>query len=99
MGTLGIMYQKKNIFTGLTTPIIIDLYKNLSGYKDPDYLVLELTSHSSHFQRTASLEFDFLIFTNLTSDHLDFHISWENYKKAKLEYFLRLKRQKKRELF
>ena len=96
IGTLGIMYQQRNIFTGLTTPIIIDLYKNLSGYEDPDYLVLELTSHSSHFQRTVSLEFDFLIFTNLTSDHLDFHISWENYKKAKLEYFVRLKMQKKR---
>lgn len=95
-GTLGIMCQEKNIFTGLTTPFILDLYQHLASFSDLSYLVMEITSHASHFQRTASLEFDLLIFTNLTSDHLDFHLSWKNYKQSKLDYFYALAHQKKK---
>ena len=95
VGTLGIQYANKNIDTALTTPPILELYQNLSAIGDLSYLVIEVTSHASNFQRTASLEFDLLIFTNLTSDHLDFHLSWENYKQSKLDYFYRLRQQKK----
>ena len=96
VGTLGIMCQEKNIFTGLTTPLLLDLYQYLAEFQNLDYLVVEITSHASHFQRTASLEFDLLIFTNLTSDHLDFHPSWEDYKQSKLIHFQKLAQQKKK---
>lgn len=96
VGTLGIMSDKKNVFIGLTTPFILDLYQHLNLVSDLSYLVMEITSHASHFQRTASLEFDLLIFTNLTSDHLDFHLSWQAYKKSKLDYFSNLYYQKKK---
>ena len=39
-----------------------------------------------------------IIFTNLTQDHLNFHPTWEHYKKAKLEYFVESKKTKKKSL-
>lgn len=48
-----------------------------------EYLVLEVTSHGLAEFRTLGIPFDIAVFTNLTHDHLDYHKTLENYRKAK----------------
>jgi UDP-N-acetylmuramoyl-L-alanyl-D-glutamate--2,6-diaminopimelate ligase len=44
---------------------------------------MEVSSHSLDQQRIDGLEFDVVVFTNLTRDHLDYHGTMENYLRAK----------------
>ena len=44
----------------------------------------------SRLNRTAGSEFDVAVFTNLTQDHLDFHVDMERYFQAKLKLFVEL---------
>ena len=49
--------------------------------------VMEVSSHGIVQKRTAHVQFDVGIFTNLSRDHLDFHESMEQYYLAKRELF------------
>ena len=61
---------------------------SLAGEAKSDYVVMEISSHSLELDKVAGLGIiDIGIFTNLTQDHLDFHINMENYKKAKAKLF------------
>ena len=48
---------------------------------------MEVSSHSVDQKRIAGLEFDGGIFTNLTRDHLDYHLTFDAYLKAKKGFF------------
>lgn len=64
----------------------------LARDEEVDYAVMEVSSHSLEFDKIAGLGIlDIGIFTNLTQDHLDFHITMENYKKAKAKLFRKCK--------
>ena len=52
-----------------------------------DYAFMEVSSHSVDQRRIAGLQFVGGIFTNLTRDHLDYHLTVENYLKAKKRFF------------
>jgi UDP-N-acetylmuramoyl-L-alanyl-D-glutamate--2,6-diaminopimelate ligase len=52
---------------------------------------MEVSSHALHQYRVYGLEFDAAVFTNLTQDHLDYHITMENYFEAKKILFGYLK--------
>jgi UDP-N-acetylmuramoyl-L-alanyl-D-glutamate--2,6-diaminopimelate ligase len=52
---------------------------------------MEVSSHSISLNRITALDFDIGAFTNLTQDHLDFHITMEEYAKAKQDFFTGLK--------
>ena len=52
-----------------------------------DYAFMEVSSHSAEQQRIAGLKFCGGIFTNLTHDHLDYHITFDNYLAAKKKFF------------
>lgn len=49
--------------------------------------VIEVTSHALEQHRVAGIDFDTVIFTNLTHDHLDYHKTKEAYRKAKEKLF------------
>ncbi len=49
------------------------------------HAVLEMTSEAAKQYRHKFIEFDGVIFTNLTPEHIESHGSFEKYKKAKLE--------------
>ena len=49
--------------------------------------VMEVSSHALAQRRTDGIDFDIAVFTNLTRDHLDYHGSVENYKRAKMRLF------------
>ncbi|MBR2491149.1 MAG: UDP-N-acetylmuramoyl-L-alanyl-D-glutamate--2,6-diaminopimelate ligase [Ruminiclostridium sp.] len=51
------------------------------------YGVMEVSSHALDQGRTAGLRFRTGIFTNLTRDHLDYHGTMEDYRRAKEKLF------------
>ncbi len=52
-----------------------------------DYCVMEVSSHALDQDRVYGIEFEAGLFTNLTQDHLDYHITMDNYMKAKKKLF------------
>ena len=72
-----------------TTPDVIDLQQLLAEMVEShmDYVVMEVSSHALALERVAGCEFDVGIFTNMTRDHLDFHVTFENYLAAKAKLF------------
>jgi len=93
IGTMKNMVADKEIPTNLTTPeanTINSLMKDMveAGCK---YCVMEVSSHSLELHRVDYLDFDVAVFTNLQSDHLDFHKTRENYLQAKKILFDNLK--------
>ncbi|HEY1352019.1 MAG TPA: UDP-N-acetylmuramoyl-L-alanyl-D-glutamate--2,6-diaminopimelate ligase [Ktedonobacteraceae bacterium] len=49
--------------------------------------VIEATSHGLELQRVRGCAFDIGVVTNITHEHLDFHHSIENYRRAKARLF------------
>ena len=54
--------------------------------------VIEASSHGLHQHRTGSVKFTGAVFTNLTGDHLDYHLTMEAYFQAKKILFAELLR-------
>ncbi|MDR1525181.1 MAG: UDP-N-acetylmuramoyl-L-alanyl-D-glutamate--2,6-diaminopimelate ligase [Tannerella sp.] len=52
-----------------------------------EYAFMEVSSHAIDQKRISGLDFNGGIFTNLTRDHLDYHLTVENYLKAKKRFF------------
>ncbi len=50
-------------------------------------MVIETSSHALTQGRVAGIDFEAAAFTNLTGDHLDYHITLENYLNAKASLF------------
>jgi UDP-N-acetylmuramoyl-L-alanyl-D-glutamate--2,6-diaminopimelate ligase len=48
---------------------------------------MEASSHGLEQNRLKNIDFDVAIFTNLTLDHLDYHLTFENYKNSKKKLF------------
>ena len=49
-----------------------------------DWVIIEMTSEGARQYRHKFIDFDALIFTNLSPEHIESHGSFENYKNAKL---------------
>jgi UDP-N-acetylmuramoyl-L-alanyl-D-glutamate--2,6-diaminopimelate ligase len=50
-------------------------------------VVMEVTSHALELYRVAGTTFEVSVFTNLSQDHLDFHLTMEKYFAAKAKLF------------
>lgn len=72
-----------------TTPDAMELQGLLRQMRDEDctHVVMEVSSHALEQGRTFGLDFQVGIFTNLTQDHLDYHLTMENYRLAKGKLF------------
>jgi UDP-N-acetylmuramoyl-L-alanyl-D-glutamate--2,6-diaminopimelate ligase len=72
-----------------TTPESLDLQRCLSEmvHNNVDYAVLEVSSHALALKRTEGCSFKSAAFTNFSQDHLDFHITMEEYFKTKCKLF------------
>lgn len=51
------------------------------------HCVMEVSSHALAEGRVDQVDFDIGLFTNLTQDHLDYHKTMENYRRAKAALF------------
>ena len=85
LGTIDYQIGEKKIESKLTTPESVEICSMLGemvkqGYQ---YCVMEVSSIALVMDRVYSLNFDTAIFTNLTSEHLDFHENMDNYFNAK----------------
>jgi len=72
-----------------TTPEALELQALLADMvaAGNDSVVMEATSHGLAQARTRNVDFDIGILTNLTSEHLEFHGTLENYRAAKAMLF------------
>lgn len=72
-----------------TTPNALELQQLFAemAESEAEYVVMEVSSHALELDRVYGCHFDTGIFTNLTQDHLDFHGTMENYRKAKAKLF------------
>lgn len=52
-----------------------------------DYCFMEVSSHAIVQHRISGLKFTGGLFTNISHDHLDFHLTFDNYIKAKKTFF------------
>ena len=92
IGTLGLIADGINHINTLTTPDAITLQRILSNLREKKFshVIMEVSSHSLDQFRVADIQFDIAVFTNLTPEHLDYHLTMEDYFKAKLRLFTTL---------
>lgn len=71
--------------TQLTTGNVFALNELITKIKanKVNWLVLEVSSHALHQRRTWGIPFSLAVLTNMSPEHLDYHGTFENYRKAK----------------
>lgn len=94
-GLIGTMYTKigeKTIETKNTTPESLTLQKTFHQMVEEgvETAVMEVSSHALDLGRVHGCDYDVAVFTNLTQDHLDYHKTMEEYKRAKSLLFSQL---------
>lgn len=89
LSTIKNQVNNKTIPATHTTPDSLQLNMLLSQMVDAGctHTFMEVSSHSVVQKRTEGLAFAGGVFTNITHDHLDYHQSFENYLRAKKEFF------------
>jgi UDP-N-acetylmuramoyl-L-alanyl-D-glutamate--2,6-diaminopimelate ligase len=72
-----------------TTPESLDLYRIFHELEavGGSHATLEVSSHALDLGRVHGIHFHTAVFTNLTQDHLDYHVTMERYFAAKLALF------------
>ncbi|UCF70323.1 MAG: UDP-N-acetylmuramoyl-L-alanyl-D-glutamate--2,6-diaminopimelate ligase [candidate division WOR-3 bacterium] len=72
-----------------TTPELLDIYKIFKRFTEHsiDCAVMEVSSHALKLKRVEGIRFDVAVFTNISQDHLDFHVTMEDYLRSKLHLF------------
>ena len=89
IGTLGFYTEEQRILSN-TTPNLYEMYNMLlecidKGY---EYVVMEVSSQGISMGRVNTLIFDYVIFSNLTQDHLDYHGTMQSYVLEKQKLFI-----------
>ena len=89
IGTNGVFFDGKQLFSGMTTPDPIFLNQVLYDMAEAntDVCVMEVSAHALELCKVSGIFFDVAEFTNLTQDHLDFFADMEQYGRAKQKLF------------
>ncbi len=89
IGTVQNLIGDEIIDSHNTTPNAYELNSLFAMMKEKgcEYVIMETSSHALDQYRVYNLDFDVAMFTNLTQDHLDYHITMENYLAAKKRLF------------
>jgi len=89
-GTLGAGLETIEIAESMTTPGVVELHRRLAEFRNggADYAAIEVSSHALAQDRVDGVEFDTVLFTNLSRDHLDYHGDMHAYAEAKARLFL-----------
>ena len=89
MGTISYRYDGTVVKGQTTTPESTEIQRLFSRMQHAGIrsVVMEVSSHALDQGRVEGIDFDGAIFTNLTHDHLDYHLDLEHYKEAKRRLF------------
>ena len=90
MGTRGFFVNDERIEEkSMTTPSILHILSamKIAKQKEANYFIMEVSSHAIDQKRIEGLEFALKIHTNVTSDHLDYHGTVEEYRRVKSLFF------------
>ncbi len=89
LGTIRYEIGERMIPAQRTTPEALEIQQMLAQMvrADCEACVMEVSSHALEQKRVWGIEYDVVIFTNLTQDHLDYHGSMEAYYEAKKKLF------------
>lgn len=96
IGTLGFKFASDNPYAEAkhTTPQAPEFQALLRKAADNGIktIAAEVSSHSLEQNRVGGTDFNIAVLTNLTQDHLDYHITMNNYFEAKAILFKGLKK-------
>ncbi len=89
-GTRGLFASETKIEEkNMTTPSILQTLYNMKQTIDMGcmYFIMEVSSHAIHQNRIEGIKFALKVHTNVTSDHLDYHGTIEEYRRIKSLFF------------
>lgn len=89
IGTINYLIKDRHFDAPYTTPQAPEFQSILKQMlaEGCGYVATEVSSHALAQSRVDYTDFKVAVFTNLTRDHLDFHVTMENYFKAKQRLF------------
>lgn len=89
IGTINYLIKDRHFDAPYTTPQAPEFQSILKQMLSEgcNYVVTEVSSHALAQRRVDYTDFKVAVFTNLTRDHLDFHVTMEDYFKAKQRLF------------
>ncbi len=89
IGTIGVVSPRGEKYGSLTTPDPVELQRTLDELagEGVTHLALEASSHGLDQHRLDGVRIAAGAFTNLSRDHLDYHLTVEDYLAAKLRLF------------
>ncbi len=92
LGTISYETGLRSIAAKNTTPGPIDLAVMCAEMvaAGRTHLVMEVSSHALHQHRAGGVDFRVGVFTNLSGEHMDYHLTMENYLLAKQMLFEQL---------
>ena len=92
IGTIEVRWNGASRTTPNTTPSGLVLQRTLREMADDgvDVAIVEVSSHGLALGRVDGTRFTIGLFTNLSRDHIEFHGSLEEYRRAKWRLFDRL---------
>ncbi|PPR61762.1 MAG: UDP-N-acetylmuramoyl-L-alanyl-D-glutamate--2,6-diaminopimelate ligase [Alphaproteobacteria bacterium MarineAlpha4_Bin2] len=92
LGTLGLIGPGLEVGSSLTTPDAVALHRTLHELTEDGVqeVALEASSHGLDQFRLDGVPIRAAAFTNLTRDHLDYHGSMAEYRRAKMRLFREL---------
>ncbi|MGB5249924.1 MAG: UDP-N-acetylmuramoyl-L-alanyl-D-glutamate--2,6-diaminopimelate ligase [Gammaproteobacteria bacterium] len=73
----------------LTTPDAVEVHRNLARIRDcgGEFASMEVSSHALDQGRVAGVRFRLAALTNLSREHLDYHVDMQRYGEAKARLF------------
>jgi UDP-N-acetylmuramoyl-L-alanyl-D-glutamate--2,6-diaminopimelate ligase len=89
IGTVNYRFAQKITSAPNTTPESLDLQRILWEMvkEKTSHVIMEVSSHGLDLDRIFGCQFDGVVFTNFTSDHLDYHKTLEHYFESKRKLF------------
>jgi UDP-N-acetylmuramyl-tripeptide synthetase len=89
IGTIQYVVGREKRSASQTTPEALEIQGMLAEMRELGVggVAMEVSSHALALSRVDRLDFDVAIFTNLTQDHLDFHGTLDEYRRAKRKLF------------
>lgn len=82
-----IVHTQKNRWVTTPPSSVIQGFLRKAVNSKCEYAIIEVTSQAIDQNRIFGIDFDVLVYTNLSHDHLDYHKTKENYLNAKMKVF------------